>query len=108
MSRAIIEINFRKSKEETEKQIEYFLIQNDFKKILYNGIEEVWKKGTGLATAMQYIKPEFENGVLKISAWVQVGVGNFGGKEMNLDGFTAVIPKKSLKKTIEKLKEALR
>lgn len=108
MSRSIFQLNYRKSIEETTKQIENFLIQSDFKKILYNGIEEVWKKGTGLATAMQYIKVEFDEGVLTISAWVQTGIGNFGGKEMNLDGFTAVIPKKSLKKTIENLKDVLR
>lgn len=83
-------------------------MQKDFSRLLYNNIEEVWKKGTGLMTAIQYIKPEYEGNTLKISAWVQVGAGNLiGGKERDLSGITGAAPKKSLKNTIEQLKQLL-
>jgi hypothetical protein len=79
------------------------LVQNRFKRISYNG-EEVWKKGTGLLTAMQYIKVEYGPGCIILSAWVQVGVGSVGGGEMDLKGVVAAVPKKSLMKVIEQIK----
>lgn len=42
-----------------------------------------------------------------VSGWVQIGIGSVGGKEHALEGFTASIPKKSVKKTIEKLRAAI-
>lgn len=54
-------------------------------------------------TAMHYIKFEFSDNVLCVSGWVQIGVGSIGGKERDLTGFMAVIPKKSVAKTIAKI-----
>lgn len=105
MSRTILNIRHNRSEEEAKQLVENFLMQNDFKRLLYNNIEEVWRKGTGMMTAMQFIKPEFNGDVLKLSAWVQVGVGNMGGKERDLGGITAAMPKKSLKKIIEQIKQ---
>ena len=42
-----------------------------------------------------------------VSGWVQIGIGSVGGKERDLEGITASIPKKSVKKTIEKLRAAI-
>ncbi len=87
----------------TNNNINNFLIQNGFKKMEKNN-EEFWKKGTGMATAMQFIKIDYSENELTIYAWVQAGVGSVGGKEMELKGFVAAIPKKSLLKKIEKIK----
>ncbi len=66
--------------------------------------ESVWKNGTGLMTAMKFIKVEYAQNNITISAWVQTGVGNVGGNEMDLTGFVAAIPKKQLLKVIEEIK----
>lgn len=106
MSRTIVSINHNRSEEEVKQIVESYLMQNDFSKLLYNNIEEVWKKGTGMMTAMQYIKPEYNGNTLKLSAWIQQGVGNvIGGKEKDLSGITGTIPKKALKKIIEQIKQ---
>lgn len=106
MSRSIVNIKHNKSEEEIKQLVENCLMQNDFKRILYNNIEEVWRKGTGMMTAMQFIKPEYNSNNLKLSAWIQQGVGNvIGGKEKDLSGITGTIPKKALKNIIEQIKQ---
>ena len=92
MARTVINLNYNCSFEDAF---------NRFKNQEKNG-EEYWKKGTGLMTAMQFIKLEFSDGALTLSAWVQAGIGSFGGSEMDLSGVTAAIPKKSLMNVIEK------
>ncbi len=107
MARTITKIELRMSAEEADKIARQLLISEDYKEINYNR-EVVWKKGTGLMTAMHFIKVEFENSAAVISGWVQIGVGSVGGKEHDLSGLVAVIPKKSVEKTINKLVAALR
>ena len=107
MARTTTNIKLRISREEADKIIRQILISDDYKEINYNR-EVVWKKGTGMMTAMHFIKVEYDNEKAIISGWVQVGVGSVGGKEHNLNGFALVIPKKSVKKTIDKLITALR
>ena len=68
--------------------------------------ENVWKKGTGMLTAMQFIKLEFSQKEFVIYAWVQMGLGDLGGSEMDLTGFVAAIPKKQLINIIEQIKKA--
>lgn len=65
------------------------------------------EKGTGLLTAMQYIKIEFTDTTLIVSGWVQAGVGSAGGNEMALNGIVAAVPKKSVMKVIEQIKASL-
>lgn len=85
------------TKEEADKIFRQILISDDYKEINYN-LEVVWKQGTGMMTAMHYIKVEYENDVAVIFGWVQVGVGHVGGKEHDLNGVSLVIPKNRLKK----------
>ena len=56
------------------------LTPDGYHEIDYNN-EVVWKKGTGAMTAMHYIKLEYYANVLRVSGWVQVGLGSVGGKE---------------------------
>lgn len=107
MSRTMMSVNIKnKDQEQLDKLIRNILIGDDYKEIDYNR-EVVWKKGTGLMTAMHYIKIEFTGDDLTISGWIQVGVGSVGGKESSLDGFAAKLPKKSVKNTMEKIKMAV-
>lgn len=106
MARTTIRLPFKGTIDETNKTAVYILQSNGFNQIDYNS-EAVWKKGTGLMTAMQYVKLEFESDCLVVSAWVQAGIGNVGGSEMELSGFVAAVPKKSLMKVIEKIKKSI-
>lgn len=106
MARTVTNVKMQITKE-ADKIIRQILISDDYKEISYN-LEVVWKKGTGMMTAMHYIKVEYENDIAAISGWVQVGVGPVGGKEHDLSGVSLAIPKKSVKKTIDKLVTALR
>ena len=55
MARTIINLPLRNSVDESYNTAVNILQANGFKEVSYNG-ETVWKKGTGLLTAMQYIK----------------------------------------------------
>lgn len=107
MSRTTINIKLQVPQEKADKLVRQILISEDYKEINYNR-EVVWKKGAGLMTAMHYIKVEYEDDIALISGWVQVGVGSVGGKEHDLSGVFAAVPKKSVKKTMRKLEAAMR
>lgn len=67
MSRTIINISIKgKEQELLDKEIRNILIADDYREIDYNR-EVVWKKGTGLMTAMHYIKIEYSNDTLTVS-----------------------------------------
>ena len=59
-------------------------------------------------TAMHFIKLEYQQNMLVISGWIQMGIGPVGGREHDLNGITGKIPKQSVRNTIEKLKAAVR
>lgn len=106
MARTTFRIDFHQPPQVVDQIARNILIADDYREIDYNR-EVVWKKGTGLMTAMHYIKIEYQGSTLVVSGWVQIGIGSVGGKERDLEGITASIPKKSVKKTIEKLRAAI-
>ena len=108
MSRTKINIKYDCDFEEAQSIIEKIMDSNGFNKSVINTGENVWKKGTGLLTAMQFIKIEFSQEEFSIYAWVQMGLGNFGGGEMDLTGFVAAIPKTALINTIEQIKNGFK
>lgn len=85
---------------------EQILMQNGFKQKDYKG-EAVWRKGTGVATSMQFVKLAAFDGSLGIQAWVQSGLGNVGLPEQCLDGFVGVVPKKMLLKVLDQIQAAI-
>lgn len=103
MSRSIFKINYNKPFNEVQNTISNVLIQNNFNKIFRNS-EEIWKKGSGLLTAMQFIKVEFTENEVVLSAWIETGIGSFSGGEQDLSGVVGAIPKKSLMKVVENIK----
>lgn len=106
MARSQFVIPFTASFEETNQKIESILKENGFFLKDYHG-ETVWKKGTGAMTAMQYIKLEYGQGSVTLYGWVQAGLGDVGGKEMDLKGFFGAMPKQSLLKVIKKIQAAV-
>ncbi len=107
MARSQFTFPYTASFEETDKTIKEILVSNGYHEKDYNG-EMVWKKGTGAMTAMHYIKYEYTDGAVVVYGWVQAGMGDVGGKEMDLKGFFGALPKKSVKKVIEKIGESIK
>jgi len=87
--------------------VEKFLASEGFSQKDYKG-EQVWKKGTGFATAMQFIKIEYTEKEVVIYAWIQAGMGSVGGKEQDLTGIVGALPKKKLLTRIEKLESIVK
>ncbi len=107
MPRTKIQLSYSKSFDETKQIIERTLLSDGYaEKTLASG-ELVWKKGSGLLTAMHFIKVEYNENGIELSGWVQTGIGNVGGKEMALEGFTGSIPKRSVLKTLEKIRQGI-
>ena len=77
-----------------------------FRRTDYRG-EPIWKKGTGMMTAMQYVRVRVRGNLLGVSAWVMVGVGSADFCEMPLTGVVAVIPKKSLEDSLNAARAAI-
>ena len=107
MARTIIRKKYSGNMEDAKKKVETILSQNGFHEKTIKTGEIVWKKGTGMMTAMQYIKTEFLEGELVLSGWVQAGLGSVGLSEMELTGFVAAIPKKSTMKVINQIQNSL-
>lgn len=106
MARTMVEIPFAGERQTVETAVCGVLAADKYKEIDYNG-ETVWKMGTGLATAMHFIKTEYAGQMLRLYGWVQIGVGSAGGKERDLTGVVGAIPKKSVKKTMEKIRAVI-
>ena len=106
MARTMMEIPFAGERQPVETAVRGVLVADKYKEIDYNG-ETVWKMGTGLATAMHFIKTEYAGQTLRLYGWVQIGVGSAGGKERDLTGVVGAIPKKSVKKTMEKIRAVI-
>ena len=106
MARTMMEIPFAVDQQTVETAVRGVLVADKYKEIDYNG-ETVWKMGTGLATAMHFIKTEYAGQTLRLYGWVQIGVGSAGGKERDLTGVVGAIPKKSVKKTMEKIRAVI-
>lgn len=83
------------------------LTRNGYSLVDYqNG--KVWKMGTGIMTAMHYIKVDYYDTYINLYGWVCVGVGSLAGKERDLNGFTAIVPKRSVKKVMDQIQSSIR
>lgn len=106
MPRTSIRVPFSANIETVDQTIRQILIDEGFNQKNING-EVCWKKGTGLATAMQYAKVEYTQNEVVLSGWIQAGVGSLAGPEMDLNGFVGAIPKKQLLKRLNKIQQAV-
>lgn len=107
MARSFMKVPFNCTVEQAQNKVSSIMTMNGFKQTTIKTGENVWKKGTGFLTAMQFAKIEYVGQEVQIAAWVQAGLGNVGLNEMDLSGTVGAIPKKSLKKVLEKIVAAL-
>ena len=105
MSRSVFEVTYSCGFQELKNRFEGILAQNGYHPYKYEG-ENVWKKGVGVATAMMYIKIDYNVGAAAIQGWIMVGLGSAEMLEQALDGVAGVIPKKACRKVIDRLIQA--
>lgn len=104
MARTCMEIQLKRDPREADAIARRVLAADGYHEMNYNNNTElVWKMGTGAMTAMHYIKLEYTANSMRISGWVQIGLGSVGGKERDLKGFVGAIPKKSVMNTMNKI-----
>lgn len=87
-----------------DNAVAQLLRQEGYELTQYNetGLNEtVWKKGTGMATAMKFIKLFYQPNILIISGWTSSGIGSITVNEMPLKGIVGAVPKKSCMNTIK-------
>ena len=86
-----------------QRTIEQILMSNGYHIHHYNTGELVWKKGTGLMTAMHYIKVDYYATEIHLFGWIQSGIGDMGLGEMDLTGFVGIIPKQAVSKVLDRI-----
>jgi len=93
----------RERMDDVLRAVQQYLLDEGFFLTDYKG-ETVYKKGTGTAQAMQFVKVEQQGERLMLEAWLRAGMGKaYIGKEMALQGALGAIPKKILRDRVEKL-----
>ena len=84
-----------------------YLSKNGFIQKQVKG-EWVWQEGVGMLTVPKFLKYSYENGVLHLEAWIKTAwLPGVYGKDMNLDGAVAAVPKQSYKKELQSLVDIL-
>ena len=106
MARTIMEIPFKGTVEEATGKVQGVLEQKGYHMLQY-GQERVYKKGNGMMTAMQYIKPEYAEGKVTLYGWVQMGIGSVGIGELELRGIVGCVPKQMVKKVMKAIEAEL-
>lgn len=107
MARYQNQISSPKSQAELESIVSQFMEAEGFKPAAFKG-ENVWKKGSGILVAPQYLKTTIADGKVNLEAFVQFAIlpGVFVG-EYGIDGLFLAVPKKLLKNRVQKLEAAL-
>lgn len=103
MARSVYYVNYDCGQSEAENRASQILIQHGFHAAEQDGLP-VWTKGDVKTTGVKGIQIDYGEDRMKISGWIQ---GLIGG-EVQLEGFTSMIPKKAVKKTIEEIKKQFR
>ena len=106
MARSSFTIDYDCGFPQAQQKVEAILIRHRFQPKKLKTGESVWKNGTGMASAMKFIKVEYSPKTIQLSAWIQMGIGSFGGGEMGLNGVLGAFPKKQLLSVIEEILHA--
>ena len=102
MARTILHLQPQKTLEESRTIVNNILADDGYQQCEQNG-EMIWTKGDVKTRGVKGIQIEYLQDFIKISGWIQ---GLVGG-EVTLHGFASVLPKRSVRKTIDKISNAL-
>lgn len=107
MARFVAEMPTGKPDDMVRFIAEDYLNKEGFKQKIYKG-EQVWKKGTGMLTAPQFIKFSTYQGNVHLEAWIKQAIlpGVYVG-EMGLNGAYGFAIKKLLKDRVDALARLL-
>ena len=100
MSRTQIVLD-SKNNEQSSMIIEEILDSHKFDSVSKNG-EDYWQQGIGVSQAPKYIKYYFDGDKVILEGWIS----NFG-KESDLKGVVGALPKKSCRKVLDEISEAI-
>lgn len=103
MPRTCVNIPLNQDPVQLHERIKAILVGDGYSETTYNKTEIVWKKGTGLLTAMHFIKLDYQPNLLVVSGWICSGIGALTFGEKDLSGLYAIAPKKSVQKTVDKI-----
>ena len=103
MARTFYRVHYTMSFSELQANLEGLLESKGYFRYSYKNVENVWKKGTGLATSMHFIKIEYDTDNVMIWGWTAAGIGSASMNELGLNGFVGALPKKMIKSTIEEM-----
>ncbi len=106
MPRTLVEVPYHCSQEEAKDQIEQYLKEKKFMYLTNKKGEEVWQQGKGYASAIKFLKIDYDDpDKIKLYAWIAgLGLGTRSVMEVNLKGFYASRPKHQLKKVMSEIK----
>lgn len=100
MSRTIIKLE-SKDNESLSKIIDNILLSNGYEYTNYNENEQAWNQGIGVMKAPKFIKYYFEGNTLILEGWIGKG------REQELKGVIAALPKGDVKKVLKKIENAV-
>ncbi len=102
MARSIFNVPYNGNAAAARQIVDGFMAREGFKLTDYNGTQ-VYKLGIGMAQAMQFAQVFYNPNEIVIHGWICAGLGSATMGEMDLNGFVGMMPKKALKKRIDKL-----
>lgn len=103
MARTVIKTPYYCSFDEAKNVIADILTRKGYRLTTIKSGETVWKQGLGWWTGMKFVKVEFTQTEIILSAWISMGLGSFTMGEMDLEGMAGAIPKKQVKKVLDEI-----
>lgn len=103
MARTVVNLPINQDANQLHEGIKQILTANGYKEVTYKKNEIVWKKGTGMLTAMRFIKLDYQGNMLCVSGWICSGIGSLTFGEHALKGFYGWAIKKLVKNDINQI-----
>ena len=107
MARYVRDVQLDRPEDFVQYIMNDFLTKHGFQLVQFKG-EQVYRAGGGLIEVPKFLVWSYQNGVAHIEAWTRdVWFPGVYGKEKDMTGFTAAVPKANYKKDIEELVSVL-
>ncbi|WP_276903877.1 hypothetical protein [Faecalibaculum rodentium] len=108
MSRTVEQITYTEDFGKVKSEIEQLMTANGYHLTNLKTGEKVWKRGNGISSGMRFLKLEFGEQSITVTAWVSIGLGDTLFNEVALDGFMAPIDRKAVRILIDQIRKVIR